>query len=219
MERIISVSRKTLQFTSVLSLFWLFLSMNVNFARSASDPETERLENEAAEARNAFDAEMLKPNAKATDPKVKAKATAVEEKTKALREHFRKRVTVPKESAPKKQYVVDKDLDNGRTTDASPDPSGERDGRASANAPLAPESPARRSEPAREPQPGYTLSADGVKSEITYEKKPEKKTEKKNAKKSALPSPVPTEENEAAPVPPASGEGISEIQYPKKTKK
>jgi hypothetical protein len=201
MKRISAVSNPTLSAYAVLCLFVLSSIVSSAFAE---DAETRRLEAEVAQARNAMDAELLKPNAKPTDPKVKEKSALVDEKVQALREHFRKRVVVPKATGPKKVYRVDVMNEKDTSNDKTPDPAADQT-REFAPGRMVESAPLRKEEapPAKEPQPGYTLSSDSVKSEIIYEKK--------SKGKSAEPEPAPTVENTV--------EGISEIQYPKKSKK
>lgn len=129
MKLIFGVSFATLLFISSLFAF-------------ASDSEIERLQTEVAEAQNAMDAELLKPGAKPTDPKVKEKAEVLDRKTKELREAFQKRVARPKGSQPKTETVS----------------------RPSESTDSERESPTM-------PDPGPTLSGENVQKEITYGKK------------------------------------------------
>jgi hypothetical protein len=84
------------KWTLLLSAF-LCLSSHAGTS-GTPDAEIHRLENELSAARNSRDAELLRPGAKPTDAKVKAKTAIVEEKTKALQNAFRARVTRPKTS-------------------------------------------------------------------------------------------------------------------------
>jgi hypothetical protein len=84
---------------SVLTLLSIFLLSVSSPAGTVGTPDSEvqRLEDEVAEARNARDAELLKPGAKPTDPSVVAKERVVEEKLKSLQAAFRSRVTREKD--------------------------------------------------------------------------------------------------------------------------
>jgi hypothetical protein len=216
MKGIFSVSKTTLPTIAIVCVFALFSASPRAEPSGGSEAEIERLEAEVAKARNELNAEMLKPGAKASDSKVQEKTKQVDESLKALQEHFRKSVTRPKQVVrPKEKHRVDVDNDNDRSTD-SYDPAAAQ--YRSTGKTVAPDSAPKKPELPREPEPTYTLSGESVKGEIRYEKKGARKS-LPSLKTPPSPNLVDEPLADASPAPSDSGNGISEIQYPKKPAK
>jgi hypothetical protein len=218
MKGFFSVSSSTLSSIAIVCALTLFSSFSRAESPGGSEAEIERLEGEVARARNDLNAELLKPGAKSTDPKVIEKTKRVDENLKALQDHFRKSVTRPKRvSAPAEKHVVDADYDNDRSTDSTPDPAAHQNRSTGKTVAPAESAPLKSGNP-REPEPSYTLSGEGVKGEIAY---PKKGARKGTPSGKAAPAPIPADEPlaESSPTPADAGSGISEIQYQKKPTK
>jgi hypothetical protein len=211
------VSKKTLIFGSLIAMIAAFIGLRASFAGTDGTPDAERarLEEEMAAARNALDVLVLQPGTKLDDPRVRAKAATVGEKTQAYRNSF-----LEAQKGPPRPTSYP-NLSPGR-------PNGERDepddGHAlpavtSASNPAGMTStvpPASTSESAGAASP-TVLSAEGVAKEITYSKKT---GPGKSAPRSPRPSPRFDHAEEAVPVATAAPDaaGLSEIEYPKKKK-
>lgn len=191
------VSIKTLLLGSFLTPLALF---------GAAADEQSRLQDEIADARNAFDALVLRPGMKLDDPRVREKAALVDEKVKA----FQKSYLDSQNGPPSPKVYPNKTPDR---------PNGEREEKGSddsmpAAAPVGTIAPSLASAPETSSGPATVLSGEGIKSEISYSKKPKPgkserpmpKLSKKEHSQEAVPS------GTAAP----DASGLSEIQYPKK---
>lgn len=170
-----------------------------------AEAETARLRDEVTAARNALDAEILKPGVKLTDPSVQAKRADLDAKVKAYQKGFQDALkATPAKNAPPVLQPDEIDTDDHPGKDvpssnvANPRPA----------PPIAAPAPAAPSEPET------VLSGEGIQSEITYPKKAP-------AGKAARPIPRLSPKTHAEePVPESSAKpnaaGLSEIQYPKK---
>lgn len=76
-----------------LLLFSCLVEFSSGWVLADPNPETERLENDLAAARNALDAEILQKGPNPNDPAIKEKTAAVEERQKTLKRHFENSVT------------------------------------------------------------------------------------------------------------------------------
>jgi len=203
-------SRKTQVFLAnitVLTSFAVafFASPALGGTIGTAEAETARLRDEVTAARNALDAEILKPGVKLTDPSVQAKRADLDAKVKAYQKGFQDalKATPAKNTAPiLRPDEIDTDEHPGKDAPSS----------NVANSPPPPPAPAPA--PAAPSEPETVLSGQGIQSEITYAKKP---TPGKTARPIPRLSPkVHAEE----PVPDSTAKpdasGLSEIQYPKK---
>ncbi|MBS1961073.1 MAG: hypothetical protein JST04_02570 [Bdellovibrionales bacterium] len=179
----------------------------------SGEAEQARLRDEVTAARNALDALVLQKGMKLDDPRVKEKSAALEEKLKAFRQGFQES---QKRAPPPANYPRSPDPANGEK-DEPPENDGIAPRLPTTGAPppaTKTASPARESAPAT---PETVLSGEGVKKEITYEKKTktgkaEKPVPKLPSRVDAAEEPLPADTN----TPDAAG--LSEIQYQKKKK-
>lgn len=205
-------SRKTQVFFANITVFATFTAATIAPASLAgtigtAEAETARLRDEVTAARNALDAEILKPGVKLTDPSVQAKRADLDAKVKAYQKGFQDalKATPAKNTAPVLQPdEIDTD-DHPGTEASSPNAGHPRP---------APPLPAPAPAPAAPTEPEMVLSGDGVQSEITYPKKP-------SPGKTARPIPrLSPKTHVEEPVPESTAKadaaGLSEIHYPKK---
>ncbi len=194
-------------------LAFLFLTPSI-YAGTIGTPEaeTERLQQELDAARNAFDAAVLRPGVKLSDPSVKAKAATLDEKTRALQRNFQDVQVLPKAAptAPPPLRASERDDDDGKGDTTPPASQGPYDGGNQ-----SPPPPPRVEAP---PEPETVLSGEKVQAEIQYSKK-----SKPGKMEKPIPHLGPKVDSAVEPVPEDNTKpdaaGLSEIQYPKKKPK
>ncbi len=205
------VSRKTLDFGSIIAILSFVLSASPLFAGTLGTAESEqsRLQEEVNTARNALDALVLKPGMKLDDPQVREKSTALEEKLRAYHDGFQRaqtpppRPTVYPNKTPDKPNGEREEKDDGSSVPSLPEYA---PARSAAPPPPATEAPT---------EAATVLSGDGIQKEMIYSKK-----SKSGKEETPAPHLRPKVDHAEDPVPVSSvlpdAAGLSEIQYSKK---